>query len=32
LVLHYNQQEIASYMDAPVILSIPLDKVKGFMK
>jgi hypothetical protein len=31
-VLHYNQQEIASYMDAPVILSIPLDKVKGFMK
>ena len=32
LVLHYNQQEIASYRDAPVILSIPLDKVKGFMK
>ena len=32
LVLHYNQQEIASYTDAPVILSIPLDKVKGFMK
>ena len=32
LVLHYNQQEIASYTDTPVILSIPLDKVKGFMK
>lgn len=32
LVLHYNQHEIASYTDAPVILSIPLDKVKEFMK
>lgn len=32
LVLHYNQHEIASYRDAPVIVRIPLDQVKAFMK
>ena len=32
LVLHYNQHEIASYRDAPVVVSIPLDQVKAFMK
>ena len=31
LVLHYNQHEIASYRDAPVIVSIPLAQVKEFM-
>ena len=32
LLLHYNQHEIASYTDSPVILSIPLAEVKEFMK
>ena len=31
LVLHYNQHEIASYRDAPVIVTIPLAQVKEFM-
>ena len=31
LVLHYNQHEIASYRDAPVIVTIPLGQVRAFM-
>jgi hypothetical protein len=32
LVLHYNQNEIASYADAPIELTIALDEIKEFLK
>lgn len=31
IILHYNQYEIASYAEGPIILSIPLNEVEQFL-
>jgi len=32
MILHYNQYEIASYAEGPIILTIPIDEVKQYLK
>ena len=32
LVLHYNQHEISSFIDAPIELTIGVDEIKEFLK